>query len=172
MENLNSAAQKDKQSITSDWEMANDRLINGVYTKEVKNVIKNNGYLTEMYRKDWLLDNLDIEQVFQVVVKPNGISAWHTHEYTTDRLFVSFGTIKIVLYDSREDSATYKEINEFRVSHLRPTLLIVPPHVWHGVQNIGTTDGFLINMVDKSYTYSNPDHWRLPFDTSQIPYQF
>lgn len=172
MKNLKTVALKDKQNITSDWEMTNIQLIEGVQVKEVKNVIKNNGYLTEIYRKDWLLDDLDVEQLFQVSIKPNGVSAWHTHEYTTDRLFVNFGTIKIVLYDSREDSPTYGNINEFRISYLRPALVVVPPYVWHGIQNIGSTDAFLLNLVDKAYTYTNPDHWRLPLDTHQIPYQF
>jgi dTDP-4-dehydrorhamnose 3,5-epimerase-like enzyme len=36
-----------------------------------------------------------------------GVSAWHTHEFTADRLFVNMGRIKVVLYDDRADSPTY-----------------------------------------------------------------
>jgi dTDP-4-dehydrorhamnose 3,5-epimerase len=27
-------------------------------------------------------------------------------------------------------------------------------------------------MVDRAYTYEDPDHWRLPPDTREIPYRF
>ncbi|WP_020597058.1 cupin domain-containing protein [Spirosoma panaciterrae] len=163
--------QKDQQSITSDWIFASQSLIEGVQVKEVKNVIKQRGYLTEIYRKDWQLDDLSVEQVFQIAMNPGSISAWHAHELTTDRLFVSLGTIKVVLYDSRQNSPTYKCINEFLISDLRPQLVSVPPQVWHGVKNIGSDTAILLNLVDKAYQYEAPDHWRIPANSSEIPYQ-
>jgi len=166
-------AQKDAQSMTADWTQVGQRLIDGVQIREVRNVIKNNGYLTEIYRREWFADELaEVDQVFQVMLKPGGISAWHTHELTTDRLFVNAGTIKIVLYDGREDSPTYGLINEFRASELRPQLIIVPPKVWHGVQNISAEPALLLNLVDQAYQYEDPDHWRIPADTPAIPYRF
>lgn len=165
-------AQKDKQSITSDWQMHQQQLIDGVLVHEVKNVIKNNGYLTEIYRREWFGADEHIDQIFQVVLQPGGISAWHTHEVTTDRLFVLTGTIKIVLYDGRKESLTYGQVNEFRGNLLRPQLIVVPPQVWHGVQNIGPETAILLNVVDKAYQYENPDHWRIPGNSPEIPYQF
>lgn len=163
---------QDKQSITTDWQPANQTLIEGVQVIEVRNVIKNNGYLTEISRANWLGDNTHIDQVFQVALWPGGLSAWHTHGLTTDRLFVNLGTIKIVLYDARTDSPTFGQLNEFRVSHIRPQLVIVPPKVFHGVQNIGPETALLLNMVDRAYHYESPDHYRLSPDTDQIPYRF
>ena len=96
--------------------------------------------------------------------------AWH--EITTDRLFVADGLLKIVLYDAREGATTYGRINEFRLGALRPGLLVVPPGVWHGVQNIGPDSGRLLNLVDCAYRYDDPDHWKLPPDTDRIPYSF
>ena len=163
---------KDTQSITADWDLRNQTLISGVAGVEVKNVLKNNGHLTEIYRRDWLLDSQPVDQVFQVVLRPGNLSAWHLHQTTTDRLFVSFGTIKIVLFDPRPDSPTYGLLNEFRVSELRPQLIVVPPQVFHGVQNIGTDTAILLNLVDEAYVYESPDHWRLPHPHPAIPYQF
>ena len=58
-------ATKDKQSITSDWNLTNLRLIQGVDVKEIKNVPKNNGSLVEVIRPEWLGENkavaVDIE---------------------------------------------------------------------------------------------------------------
>lgn len=163
---------KDRQSITSDWEFTNKKLISGVVVREVKHVPKGNGSLTEIYRRDWATDDLPVDQVFQVALVPGGISAWHTHEVTTDRLFVNHGLIRIVLYDAREDSSTYGVLNEFKLGTIRPGLVVVPPKVWHGIQNISESPSLLLNMVDRAYRYEDPDHWRLPQDSPLIPYQF
>jgi dTDP-4-dehydrorhamnose 3,5-epimerase len=89
-----------------------------------------------------------------------------------DRLFVSQGLLRIVLYDGRADSPTYERINEFRFGAVRPALLTIPPGVWHGVQNISSSPAVLLNLVDEAYRYEDPDHWRLPKDTEKIPYRF
>ena len=163
---------KDRQSITADWQPYDQPRIDGVMVREMKHVLKNNGHLTEIYRRDWQLDDQPVDQVFQVILRPGGLSAWHMHQFTTDRLFVSFGTLKIVLFDPRPDSPTYGLLNEFRVSELRPQLIVVPPQVIHGVQNIGTDMAILLNMVDQAYAYESPDHWRLPHPHPVVPYQF
>ena len=164
-------ALKARQSVTADWDFTQD-LIHGVLVKEINNVPKDNGVLTEVFRLDWALDGGRIEQVFQVTLKPGAISAWHVHDTTTDRLFVADGLMKIVLYDARDDAPTYGRINEFRLGALRPGLLVVPPGVWHGVQNIGPGGGRLLNLVDCAYRYADPDHWKLPPDSDRIPYSF
>jgi len=163
---------KDAQSITRDWLPAERPLIEGVRVKESRNVIKGNGHLTEMYRRDWLDADQEIEQVFQVAINPGGLSAWHAHGFTSDRLFAISGSLLIVLYDGRQNSATHGLVNEFRCGLARPTLIVVPPGIWHGVHNIGHEPAILINMVDKAYRYEDPDHWRLPADTGEIPYRF
>jgi dTDP-4-dehydrorhamnose 3,5-epimerase len=164
-------AEKDRQSITSDW-MPLIEPIAGVRVREVRNVPKNNGVLTEVFRADWDLDEGIVRQVFQTTIGPGGLSAWHAHRLTTDRLFVSQGLLKIVLFDARETSASRGCVNEFRFGPVRPALVVVPPGVWHGVQNIGGEPALLLNMVDRPYCYEDPDHWRLPPDTPEIPYRF
>lgn len=164
-------ATKDRQSITSDWTPL-IKLIDGVRVREVKNVPKRNGVLTEVFRFDWNLDDGIVQQVFQTTLAPGALSAWHTHQYTTDRLFVSQGALTIVLFDAREKSPSHGCINELRFGALRPALVVVPPGVWHGVQNTGDAPGLILNLVDRAYQYENPDHWRLPPDTPKIPYSF
>lgn len=172
-ENWNLAeSKKDKQSITAGWAPVASSLIDGVAVKEIKNVLKNNGHLTEIYRDEWEVDNLPVGQVFQVTLLPGGISAWHSHQFTTDRIFVNQGAIKVVLYDSRQDSPTFGQINEFRCGELRPMLIVIPPKVWHGVQNYTNAPASLLNIVDQSYRYEDPDHWRITEDSEHIPYTF
>jgi dTDP-4-dehydrorhamnose 3,5-epimerase len=140
--------------------------------KEVRNVAKDNGYLTEMWRDDWGIPGSTIAQVFQASIEAHGISAWHVHQFATDRLFANFGLLKIVLYDARAGSRTRGCVNAMRCGTTRPLLVVVPPGVWHGVQNLGSTSALLVNMPDRAYQYELPDHWRLPHDTAEIPYSF
>jgi dTDP-4-dehydrorhamnose 3,5-epimerase len=164
-------ATKDEQSVTSDWTVLQD-LIDGVGLIEVRNVIRDSGHLTEVLRRDWFGADVEIDQVFQITLSPHGVSAWHVHLDTTDRLFVNAGQVKIVLYDARPESPTHGQVNEFRLGERRPGLVIVPPGVWHGIKNLDQTESRVLNLVDVAYTYEDPDHWRLPADTEQIPYSF
>ena len=163
-------AKQDDQSITADWNPTQITLIDGVRVNEVRNVPKVNGWLTEIFRRDWQLDDGIVDQVFQVVLVPEGISAWHTHRNTQDRLFSTSGLVRIVLFDARPESPTHQKLNVLRFGELRPALVTIPPNVWHGVKNIGTANATILNMVDRAYRYEQPDHWRLPQDTDQIPY--
>ncbi len=162
---------QDQQGITNDWQLM-QKLIHDVVIKEVKNVPTNYGYLTEIFRQDWNLDKFGMDQVFQAVLEPGGASAWHAHAITTDRLFISYGRVRIVLYDSRKDSPTLGLVNEFRFGSERPAMLVIPPTVWHGIENIKDGPSIVTNVVDHAYHYEGPDHYRLPIDTPEIPYKF
>ena len=166
-----SGMKKDAQSVTAEWQILQSS-IHGVQLKEVRHVPKESGHLTEVWRADWALDTGPVQQVFQVLLKPGGVSAWHTHLMTTDRLFANHGLVQVVLYDARKDSPTHGRLNIFRIGIVRPTLVIIPPGVWHGVQNIGAESALLLNLVDRAYSYEDPDHWRLGTDSNEIPYRF
>jgi dTDP-4-dehydrorhamnose 3,5-epimerase len=166
-----SGSSKDSHNISANWEKIQS-FIDGVIVKHVANVPKDNGLLTEIFRQDWFSSPVAIDQIFQAVLNPGEISGWHSHQHTVDRLFVSSGLIKTVLFDARTTSPTYGAINEFRSGTAAPTLIIVPSGVWHAVQNISPVPSILINFTDKAYQYNDPDHWRLPIDTDKIPYSF
>jgi len=164
-------ATRDRQSITRDWQPLQP-LIAGVRVKEVTNVVKDNGYLSEVWRADWDLGPATLAQVFQVVIEAHGLSAWHMHRQATDRLFANHGLLKIVLFDARRGSPTEGRLNVFRCGTPRPLLIVVPPGIWHGAQNLAADRALLLNLPDRAYAYEDPDHWRLPPDTERIPYSF
>ena len=163
---------KDKQSTHPNWTLASGANIDGVMLKQITNVLTDDGTLTEIYRRDWALDDLPVAQVFQKVMSPGGISAWHAHRQATDRLFCGYGRIKVVLYDARKQSPTLGQLSVHRLALERPALLVVPPGIWHGVQAVSDTPAIVINAVDIAYAYEDPDHWRLPLNAPEIPFQF
>jgi dTDP-4-dehydrorhamnose 3,5-epimerase len=162
---------KDGQTVSADWQPP-QRLLEGVKLVEVRNVIKGRGLLTEVFRSDWRVDGAAVDQVFQVVLGAGEVSAWHVHRSALDRLFVNYGAVRVVLYDVRRGSATFRALNEFRLGLERPALVVVPPGVWHGVQNMRDEPAAVLNLVDRAYDYADPDHWRLPASSHRIPYRF
>jgi dTDP-4-dehydrorhamnose 3,5-epimerase len=162
---------KDPQTLGPDW-LPVQAGIDGVRVIEVRNVTRRRGLLTEVFRSDWEGDGAPVDQVFQVVLGRDEVSAWHVHRTTRDRLFVNQGAMKIVLYDARRGSPTYGVVNEFRFGIHRPALVVVPAGVFHGIQNLRDGESSVLNLVDRAYSYEDPDHWRLPVDSTKIPYRF
>ena len=167
-----SQAVKDLAHVTPTFDVQRDDLLEGVKTFEVKNIVTGNGFTTEIFRPDWGVATLPIQHVIHVSLHAGVISAWHQHRIQTDHVFVVSGTLRVVLYDDREGSSTRGGVNVFNVSSVRPTLLVVPPGVWHGVKNLSSGMTNFVNYFDRPYNYEDPDEWRLPRDTPEIPYSF
>ena len=163
------AAKKDSALVNAKWQKL-EGMIDGVVAREVLHVPRDHGVITELYRTEWDPTGLPVVHAYQSRLYPGAIGAWSCHAHTIDRLFVNHGHLKVVLYDGREDSETFRQINEIHAGDARPTLLIIPVGVWHGLQNLGSTDALVINFPTRAYDYDDPDHFRLPSDTPEIPY--
>lgn len=162
-------AQKDRQTVTREGDLAGQELISGVIVRELKNVLTRSGSLLEVFRSDWPEVSTVPGQVNWAVLRAGGVTDWHRHVGQQDHLVLAMGVIKLCLFDDREDSPTQGHNNMFRFGEPRPGLLIVPPGVWHGLRNeTGVPAGFL-NYFDPPYTHEDPDNWRYPHDTSQLP---
>ncbi|PSJ18919.1 cupin domain-containing protein [Nitrosomonas supralitoralis] len=168
---LKEEAIKDHQTVTAEGEPTSV-LLTGVKRQEVPNIITANGTTTELYRPEWEVGPEQIQHMIHVIMRANALSAWHVHDFQIDTIFVTNGSIKLVLFDDRDDSATKGQINVFHLSRLRPTLITIPPGIWHGLQNMDNSESSFINYFNNAYIYTDPDEWRLPFDTDKIPYRF
>lgn len=159
-------------SVTADWQ-PRQTPIDGVVWKEVRPVLGGGGALAEVWRADWGLDAAGLSQVFAKTMPGHAISGWHAHRHTTDRLFVTSGQVRIVLFDARPGSPTRGQVNEFVAGEQRPMLVVVPPGIWHAVRNEHPSlPAVLLNLVDVAYDYERPDHVELPLDHPDIPYRF
>ena len=162
---------KDAQLVTPDWQSVRTPIA-GVSWREVKHVPGTQGVLTEIFRPEWDPSGMPIVQVYQIRLLAGAISAWHCHRHTADRIFVGQGLAVLALFDDRDDSPTRGLINEFHIGELRPTLVVIPAGIWHGLQNLGGGECVYMNLPCEPYNYADPDHYRLPADTSEIPYQW
>lgn len=144
-------------------------MINGVRTKKLNVLPDERGRLMEIFRCD---DDVfkKFGQVYMTSAYPGIIKAWHYHKKQTDNFAVLHGMVKIVLYDARKDSPTFKEVNEFFAGTHNPTLITVPPFVYHGFKCVSDYEALLVNVPTEPYNYKEPDEFRLPYDTKEIPY--
>jgi dTDP-4-dehydrorhamnose 3,5-epimerase len=134
-------AKKDPQTVTPEGKRV-DKLIDGVVLREATTHLDERGELCEIYNPAWNLSDDAIVYVYQASVRPGKLKGWIYHAKQYDRLFVSAGVLKWVLYDLRPDSPTKHMFNEIYLSDRRRGLLIIPPYVAHAVQNVGTSEAF------------------------------
>jgi len=146
-------------------------MISGVKIKKLKVIPDERGRLMEMLRAD---DDLFIKfgQIYMTTAYPGVVKAWHYHKKQIDNFVVVKGMMKVVLYDGRADSPTYKEINEFFMGEHNPILLQIPAFVYHGFKCISETEAIVINCPTEVYSYENPDEYRLPPHGGEIPYDW
>jgi dTDP-4-dehydrorhamnose 3,5-epimerase len=130
------------------------------------------GTLCEIFNPAWDLSDEPLVFVYQVTIRPGQVKGFVLHKTYSDRLFFSIGTVKVVLYDDREGSPTRGMLNELHYSEHNRTVLVIPPGVWHAVQNVGSIDSMMINCPTKAYRHEDPDKWALPRDSELIPYSF
>ncbi len=130
------------------------------------------GDLTVLLSQHYLPDAQTPPHVYLVTAKPGSLRAWVYHKHQSDRLAFTDGALRLVLYDLRPSSPTYKCLNVIDAGADNPLLLTIPPLVIHGVQCRGTTDARFVNMPTRAYDPANPDKYRLPWDNPGIPYSF
>jgi len=165
-----------KQSAVNEHGKLRGQPIEGVQFRPTRPVPHEDGHVVEVARASWEVLGAPVVQVHVTTTLPGRIRAWGLHQKGTDRLFVVSGLVKIVVFDGRDGSPTFGRINEFTLSEKSPGLVLVPPNLYHGWKNIGTTEAFIINMPDHMYNYEAPDALDLPWDSEAaqrlIPYKW
>jgi dTDP-4-dehydrorhamnose 3,5-epimerase len=146
-------------------------LIDGVKTRSLRLIADERGYLMEMLRNDW--EEFErFGQVYVTAVYQGVVKGWHYHKVQTDHFICVHGMAKVVLYDSRPESPTHGEINEFFIGDRNPMLVKIPPGVMHGFKGISPELTLIVNVPTELYRYAEPDEYRLPAHTDQIPYDW
>ncbi|MEM2117716.1 MAG: dTDP-4-dehydrorhamnose 3,5-epimerase family protein [Candidatus Bathyarchaeia archaeon] len=146
-------------------------MIEGVITKQLKQVVDERGWLLEILRSDW--EHFQkFGQVYVTAAYPQVVKAWHMHKKQTDNITCVKGMVKLVLYDNRKKSKTKGDINELVIGERNPLIVKIPPEVWHGFKTISEDYALVLNIPTELYNYKEPDEHRLPPDTDKIPYDW
>ncbi len=146
-------------------------MIEGVKVRKLRLIPDERGFLMEMMRSDW--EEYDkFGQAYITAVYPGVVKGWHYHKLQTDHFICVQGMAKVVLYDGRKDSPTHGEVNEFFMGTLNPIMLKIPKGVMHGFKGISEEMALIVNVPTELYNYQQPDEYRLPAHTDEIPYDW
>ena len=161
----------DIQTVTSEGTRTAPRIA-GVVVRPAVTHVDDRGELCEIYNPAWGIHSEPMVYAYQSMVRPHKVKGWIVHHLQDDRLFVSLGTLRIVLYDARDDSPTKNMINEIFLSERNRAMIIIPKGVYHAVQNVGDCNAYFVNLPTRPYDHAHPDKLRLPLDTDLIPFRF
>ncbi len=138
-------------------------MIKGVEFKELTTHADDRGFFREVIRvTDGCLKE-GFGQLSHSLVYGGVVKAWHGHKKQTQWNYVASGLLKVVLYDDRPDSQTYKEKIEFLVGENQQSKVYVfPPGVLHGYQCVS---GPANVIYVTSGTYDLSDEVRVSHDS-------
>jgi dTDP-4-dehydrorhamnose 3,5-epimerase len=164
--------EKDAQVVTADGTPV-ARAIDGVLLRPMITQADERGEVVELLSDGWP-ETLGeaIPHVYLTTVLPGVVKGWVCHRDQHDRSALLYGRLRWVLYDGRPDSATAGLVQTATLTDRNRQLVVVPPGVWHAVENVGSSEAAFVNMPTKPYRYDAPDKFRLPLDTPEIPFRF
>jgi dTDP-4-dehydrorhamnose 3,5-epimerase len=146
-------------------------VIEGVEIKQLTKHADERGSLMELLRCDDAIFR-KFGQAYVSLNYPGVVRGWHYHKKQDDHFAVVKGMAKVALYDAREGSSTQGEVDEFFLGEQNNILLKIPVGVMHGYKTVGAEPSLLINFPSEPYDPQEPDEYRLPWDTDQIPYDW
>ena len=146
-------------------------MIQGVEIKQLARHADERGFLMELLRSDDPVFT-KFGQCYVSMNYPGVIRAWHWHKKQDDFFVVVKGMIKVGLYDLREGSPTQGETAELYLGDNNNIVVKIPVGVVHGYKTVGTEPSLLINFPSEVYNPQEPDEYRLPWDTDQIPFDW
>jgi dTDP-4-dehydrorhamnose 3,5-epimerase len=146
-------------------------MIDGVKTKKLRVIPDERGRLMEILRSDEELF-LQFGQVYMTTTYPGIVKAWHLHKEQADNVVCVQGMIKLALYDPREQSPTFKQVDQLYLGLHNPLLVQIPKGIYHGWMCISLEEAIIVNIPTECYDHDNPDEFRLDPHENDIPYEW
>lgn len=124
----------------------------GVQIRPLKKHTDERGWLAELFREDEVAPSLLPVMSYLSLSRPGATRGPHEHADQTDYFcFIGPSNFKIILWDNRQKSASYRNKTKLIAGEDSPTVVIVPEGVVHAYQNIGEKDGIVINFPNRLY---------------------
>lgn len=143
-------------------------MIDGVLIHPLRQIPDERGKIMHMLRaNDPYFEKFG--EIYFSTVYPGVVKGWHLHKEMTLNYAVPMGTIKLVLYDEREESPTRGELNELFIGEGNYVLVKVPPMVWNGFKGIGVMPALVANCATiphdpNEISRLDPHHNHIPYN--------
>lgn len=150
--------------------MEEQKLIQGLEIKKLVRHRDDRGYFEEIIRVSDEFFKEGFGQLSRSLMFPGVIKAWHVHKTQIDWWYCARGTLKAAVYDNRQDSPTYKMLNEFVLGENGEDIVLkIPAGVAHGCKVMGDT-AELVYVT--SGVYDPEEEGRIEHDDPEIGYDW
>ncbi len=160
--------QRDRQTVTPDGRPT-DAMIDGVVVYDLVTHVDERGTVCELYDPRWGANPDPMVFAYMFTIRPGQAKGWGMHREHEDRYAFLDGELELALFDGRDDSPTAQQESRLFLSDLHRRLVTIPRGVWHAERNVGDRDVRVVNFPTIPYDHANPDKYRLPLDTDQLP---
>ena len=146
--------------------------IDGVQAVRLEPHVDHRGSLFEIVNFDHPFWQEPVVYAYAIMIRPGRIKGWGMHKLQTDRYLIVNGSVRVALFDGRTESATHGLVDVRQLTGEAPSLLAIPPGVWHADQNWGEEDALLVNFPTRPYDHAAPDKYRLDPHSGEIPFDW
>lgn len=124
--------------------------IEGVTVMPLQQIADERGKILHMLREDDPVFE-HFGEIYFSMVYPGVVKGWHLHQKMVLNYAVVCGMIKLVLYDGRQDSATYQNLMELFIGESNYCLVRIPPGVWNGFKGVGLKEAIVANCASMAH---------------------
>lgn len=143
-----------------------DREIEGVEIRDLIFFNDERGWLAELFRQDDIDESLYPLMSYVSMTKSGIQRGPHAHEEQTDYFVFYSSKFKVVLWDGRASSPTYRNRMVLFPGKENPKSVIIPPGVVHAYKNVGSEDGLVLNFPNRLYA-----GWKKKEPVDEIRYE-
>lgn len=144
-------------------------MIDGVKIISLKQIVDERGKIMHMMKAT---DEhfVGFGEIYFSCSWPGTIKGWHIHKSMTINNAVISGNAKLVMYDQREESPTYREVQEVFFGESNYVLVQMPPGIANGYKAYGDKMVVLANCASEPH---DPDEIiRIDPFSKDIPYNW
>lgn len=144
-------------------------MVEGVIIEPLKQIADERGKVMHMLRADSPLFT-QFGEVYFSVVNPGHIKAWKKHTKMIQQITVPIGKVRLVIYDIRSDSTSYKNFEIIEFGEDNYCLIRIPPLVWYGFKGISSQPSLIACITDIPHDPSEKE--QRFFHDKTIPYEW
>ena len=144
-------------------------MIEGVLINKLKQIPGERGAIYHMLRRD--NDHfIEFGEIYFSIAFPGIIKGWHEHTKQIQNYAVIDGKIKLVLFDNRSDSKTFKQIDEIFLGEENYSLVTIPTGIITAYKCISKKNSILANC--STLPHDPNEMINYDFNGDKVPYDW
>jgi dTDP-4-dehydrorhamnose 3,5-epimerase len=142
--------------------------MDGVIITPLKQIEDGRGKVMHFLKSDWDVFT-GFGEVYFSTVKSGKVKGWKKHTIMTQNLVCVIGSIKLVMFDDRNDSSSCGQLLEISFGEQNYCLVTVPPGIWVSFTSL---EGVSILSNCASILHDPEEALSLPIGIDKIPYRW